>query len=543
MATDTLLEAKVNEYERMKGDRQVYTSHWQDVSLYTLPTRDFYESKMPGQKRNARIFDTTAMIANEQLANTLHSRLTTPNSPWFQLVVAQTKFAADRAALMWLEESNRRMAMIFNSTAGQFNTQAHEMYLELCAFGNGIMYVDYRNGYIRFRARPLSDCFIRQNDYGTVDTLYRCTKTPVHAALKFFGSYATKRMHELYEKNPMEKIDILHCVEPRLDIQTAYTPHKSKKPWESTFIDLAGKEQIAQGGYDSFPYITPRFGMRSGEEYGYGPGVTAFPDSRMCNRIGELIIRSSEKLVDPPLMVPDDGVIGALSLNAAARITIRDGKEIKPLVTGAQPQLAQAVLANVQSRIMKMFYVDWLNSDPTDGKQPLTATEVMDNRDKNFQMLSPMLSRIETEGCGPLIDRVFNLAFVNGMLPPLPGSLEGINLKIEYLSPIARAQRANTMESINKVFGFVAQQMQLGDPGAAYNIKRDETIQYVAREINNIPEHLITPLDEVKKMRADDAKAQQNQQQTENASNAANIVHQTSGATLNLKQAQVAGNA
>ena len=73
---------------------------------------------------------------------------------------------------------------VFNLPISNFNSQAHELYLDLGSFGTGVMMVqDLPGQAITFRTFHLADCYIQENDKGFVDTLYRKYKTFQNPAL------------------------------------------------------------------------------------------------------------------------------------------------------------------------------------------------------------------------------------------------------------------------------------------------------------------------------------------------------------------------
>ena len=75
---------------------------------------------------------------------------------------------------------------------------------------------------------------------------------------------------------------------------------------------------------------------------------------------------------------------------------------IKPLLTGGQPGLGLDLIQSVQQAIVRGFHVDWLTL--RDGAQ-MTATEVLQRRDERLRLLGPVVSRMQAEFQGPLIER------------------------------------------------------------------------------------------------------------------------------------------
>lgn len=534
------VETYVKKFNKMQSDRGTSDSHWQDISIFTLPSRDFYNSYTPGTKRNTKIYDITAMYANEQLAGGLHGLLTSQSTKWFNLGLEDVNAKLTHNIKMWLNDTEEKMYAVFNKAEGSFHTQCHEMYLEISAFGTGVFYEEISEGIIRFRSYQLADCYMEQNAYGIIDTMYRRTRMTAKQAMAYFGDKASKNIQDKFDSDPLAEIEILHVVEPRIG-NTTVGGYKMVKPWKSCYIDLKDKALLDEGGFDMFPYQCPRFSKRSGETYGFGPGGAALPATKMVNRMAEVNIRGVEKLVDPPLLVPDDGVIQNITLQPGGINVYRAGSDrIEPLVTNTKPEVAFQAIEKVQADIMRQFYVDWLTL-PANGPQ-MTATEVLDRRDKSLRLLSPMLSRMQGEFLGGLIKRVFYLMGVNNMLAPMPPEMQNQKIKINYISTIAQAQKLTELDGINRGFQVAAGLAEF-DPGVMLNVDSDATLQYTFRKILNVPEIMLRDPEVVAQMRAKQAADSAAAQKTQNAVNATKAIQQGAGAVQSLATAQAAGSA
>ena len=77
----------ISKQESLKSFRTPWENLWQDCAEYVNPNRgDFSTLRYRGDtNRYEKIFDTTAPLANENLASGLHSFLTSPSQRWFVL--------------------------------------------------------------------------------------------------------------------------------------------------------------------------------------------------------------------------------------------------------------------------------------------------------------------------------------------------------------------------------------------------------------------------------------------------------------------------
>lgn len=527
----------IKEYDQLKSENSNYRSYWQEVARYTLPSRDFYNQWYPGSRRNTRIYDTTAMYACEQLAGTLHSLLTSPSQKWFKLKISDPDHITTLEEDQWLDSASNVLYNVFNSQESRFNSEAHEYYSELSAFGNGIMFSEFRNGKIRFKSYPLSSCVGAEGPDGMIDTIYRECESSAISARMFFKENASKNIKEKADKDPYCKVKFLHVVKPR----NKYTKGgiATQKPFSSCYLDVESKQIMAEGGYDTFPYQWARFSKRSGEVYGFGPGMASFPDTRMINRIKEVSIRGLEKIVDPPLLVPSDSVIGPLIINSGGIINYDSTQDpISPLNLNGRPDFAEGIMQRYEKRIMQHFYVDWLGSDTDQKTEYMKATVSNNLQQKNLQQLGPLLSRLNMEFTGPLISRVFDLAVTNGLIPPPPETLAGMDYKVEYVSPIAQAQKSADLDSIIRSVN-VGVQLAGVAPSVMDNFDLDAIIRYASLDVNYIPPKLMRTLDEVGQMRQAQAQAQAEAQQVALEEQASGTLKNSAAAAKSMMEASV----
>lgn len=525
----------LNRYERKKSDRVTTDSLWQDVANYVMPKRDFLVTRSPGQRRTDRIFDITAIEDNKKLASTLHSLMTSNTVRWFNLYLQDGNYRYGRDAQVWLTEATRRMYDVFSAQDSMFASQAHEMYLDCCAFGMGVMYVDRdAKGKFRFIYRKLRDCFVSENDYGIIDSLYRCADMRASDAIEMWGDKVGEYIKKMHKQNPDAMIKILHCVEPRTIAN--YGKKKNRKKYASYYVCVDGRHLIDEGGYDDFPYVTPRFSKRDGEVYGWGPGCDSLPVARMLNTMFEVMLRSAQKLADPPVMVDDDALIKPLKLDPASIIVTRSGSRLpSPLVTNTAPNIAVQHIELVRQQIHQIFYVDQMALPVNDR---MTQLEVNSRQQTQFRQLGPMLSRMQSEFLGPLIDRVFNIMLASGMFPPLPDELVGQQISVEYISPIAMAQKSIEADGILQTLGVIGQIAQF-DPSVIQNVDTDSLTRIIA-DIYNYPAAALRTREEVQEERQRVAAAQQQQQQAEMAAEYGKAL---SGAGSGINQLTQAGNA
>ena len=506
----------VKRKNKLKAQRGTWESHWQDLTNFVLPNEsDFNLKRSKGDKRTTLVYDSTGIHANEMLAAGLHGMLTNPASNWFSLRVKNSmdSFADNAEAKQWLEETTNVILAELSAPDVAFPSHIHEYYLSLCSVGTACMFVGEpttREG-ISFRSIHIDEIFIAENADGIVDTVFRIFKMTVRQIVQKWGEKSlSPRIQRMYEKKEFDKeVELFHCVYPRDDVD------KGKKaatmlPVASVYIDEKEKHVLAEGGFDEMPYMVGRWSKTVGEVFGRSPAMTALPDIKMLQEIMKTTIKAAQKVVDPPLLVPDDGVLGPVrtipgGLNYYRAST---GARIEPLQTGGNIGLSYEMMNDLRERIRTTFFLDQLQFQ---GTPRMTATEVVERTERTLRLLGPTLGRLQSEFLGPMIERIYGVLVRAGRLPEPPESISELELKIEYVSPLARAQRQTETQGIMRTLEFVGPIAGM-DPQAAQIIKGADTVRHIA-ELNGVPPMLLKSDDDLMAEMQAQQQAQAAQQQ------------------------------
>ena len=126
---------------RIEGDRGTWEDHWQQILDYVMPRKaDSYIYTYTGEKRTEVLFDSTAITANNLLAASLQGTLNITIITLVSIKLRDDDLNEDREVQLWLEDTARRMYDMFNEN--NFNTEVHEMYLDLCSIGTAALFVE-----------------------------------------------------------------------------------------------------------------------------------------------------------------------------------------------------------------------------------------------------------------------------------------------------------------------------------------------------------------------------------------------------------------
>ena len=310
----------------------------------------------------------------------------------------------------------------------------------------------------------------------------------------------------MFKNKPDEEVDILHAVVPRINRDPSKQDNKNM-PYASFYIDMQTSKLLSESGFQEFPYIVPRFLKATGETMGRAPAMVALPDVKMLNLMSKTIIQAAQKQIDPPLLVPDDGFLLPIRTQPGGLNFFRSGTRdtITPLNTGANIPIGLNMEEQRRAAIRSAFFVDQLLSAQTPN---MTATEVVQREQERMRVIGPVLGRLMNEMLRPLIDRVFALMLRADMLAPPPEILAGRDVDIEYVSPLARAQKSNSLNSTMKALEILmplAQSLPVGD-----HIDADGLVKHVTDALG-VPKTALKSDREVQQIREERAAQQQAQ--------------------------------
>jgi hypothetical protein len=508
---DPRASALMKRYQTLQTNRSHWESHWQELGDYVCPRKaDITKKRTGGDKRTELIFDGTAIHAAELMSASLHGMLTNAATPWFDLRYENDELNGDDEAKEWLEGATD--VMYQHLARSNFQEQIHELYSDLVTFGTGVIFIenDDDDGF-RFSTRHIAEVYVSEDEQGRVDTVFRKYKTTARAAVRQFGdAKVTQRVAKLNTDDPYAEIELLHIVMPRED-RDRRKRNAVNKPFASIYLDPGEKMIIGESGFDEFPYCVPRF-LKASFEIGYGrsPAMTALPDTKMVNKMSEIVIRASQLQIHPPLMVPDDGFMLPVRTTPGGLNFYRSGTRdrIEPLNIGANNPLGEMQLEQRRQAIRAAFYVDQLILGT--GPQ-MTATEVVQRTEEKMRLLGPVLGRLQAELLQPLIGRCFAILSRQKAFAAAPPVLLDGKINIEYVSPLAKAQRTGDVQGILQMIEFLMPLMQL-DQGVADYLDMDGLAKHIIK-VTGTPATVVRGEGEVSGIRENRAAAMQQEQE------------------------------
>lgn len=487
--------------------------------------RSFDGASSYGSLDRDQILDNTPETASEMLAAAIHGHLTNPGTQIFDLRVSGQDIADDVDVTGWLEDTTRRAHTVLSAPITGFTTAAPEIYAVLSDFGQSSLFVDLdpKLGAVRIRHRPIDEAYLDIDHDGKVDTRIYIWELTARQAVQRWGNDAGDKCAKDAAAVASEgkTYRFAQMVAPRAERAFGRMGPKNK-PVASVVVSMTEKHLVRVSGFDEMPAIDPRWRARAGEAYGRGPGHKALPDSVMLQEMMRATMRSAQNAVRPPLIKVSDGVLTPVRLGpggiTTARRDVMSGnmRPVVPLLDGGRPDIGEEMMRGVRERITRAYFNHLLvmERDPR-----MTATQVLKIDEEQIRVLGPFLGRLQVEYLAPMVERVVGLLLRAGALRPVPTILAGRQVRVEFVSPIVRAQRLAEVNALTSAYE-ATRQIAAIEPGVDDNVDHDRAYRLVYERLG-VPADVMRAPRRVSEMRTARVQEQQGQAAVETFSKVA----------------------
>lgn len=470
------------------NERASFDAHWRDLGDYFFPrrTRFFVTDRNRGDRRSQHIINSTPRYAARTLQSGLHAGLTSPARPWFTLASPDPELNEFEPVKRWLHDVARRLRDTF--IVSNLYNALPTLYGDLGVFATGAMGVlEDDEDLLRTYSYPIGSFAVGLDDRGVATTFTREYVLTVRQLLDTFGRVApgsrdidwsrfSLHVKNLWDRgNPETTVEVCWIVTPN-DEYDRENPFPRAMRWRSCWFEKGRQNDgqfLRESGFRQFPVVVPRWDVTGEDTYGTDcPGMTALGDTKGLQLLERRKAQAIDKALNPPLVGPSTLRTQKVSL-LPSDITYDDagargsGLGLRPIhevrLEGVQAVVNE--IAQHEYRVNRAFFVDLFlmlaQPDPNRGTQPITAEEVRERHEEKLLALGPVLERLNDELLDPLIDRSFALLASKGVLPAPPDELLQMELKVEYTSILAQAQ---------KLLGVVGQDRFLQSVGSLAQI-------------------------------------------------------------------------
>lgn len=471
---ETLLQRQKRRLSALKTERASFEPHWRELADNFKPRIGRFNigEERKGNKKHQFIVNNTTTRAVNTLSSGLMAGLTSPARPWFRLTTPDPGMAETGAVKQWLHVVELKMRDLFLKS-NLYNVLP-SVYSELGLFGTALALVIEDDEEV-FRLMPITigRYWLATNYKSKVDTAYREMSMTVRQLVQQFGIESVSlRVQNMYKTGNLEAaITVIHCIEPNAEYQGKIGEHR----FRSYYYEHGGDKDkyLRMSGFRESPILAPRWDVLAEDVYGSSPGMDSLGDAKQLQLQEKRKAQAIDKHVDPPMSAPTSLRNSRVSLlpGDVTYVDVGQGQQGYVPVYQIKPDI-QGLLLDIDActeRINAAFYVDLFLMLAMSDRRQITAREIEERHEEKLLMLGPVLERLNDELLDPLIDRVFSImversrpyweGIIDGepIIPPPPEEMQGQELKIEYISILAQAQKLVGISSVDRLVGFVGQ--------------------------------------------------------------------------------------
>ncbi|MCH7392430.1 portal protein [Acinetobacter dispersus] len=492
-----------------------------EIALHVLPVAI---KTIKNQEKHERatwrkIVDNTGKDALKVLAAGMLSGTCSPSRPWFVIEASDPELKKDLTVKQWLKE----LQDICYSTFAKSNVYRtiHNCYLQEGAFGTCAALAPRSKDAQIMDLIPMSfgEYAITVDAFNKPNGVYRKFKLTVENLVAEFGiDVVSDQVKTAFENDNIEQEFVIHhAVYQRVGAKGFGA--KNMK-YASVYYEANTQDKLLrESGLESFEVICGRWTVSSSDVYGESPATDCFGDMRALQKAHLQFAKGIDYQVSPPLLLPSH-------LKGQEKETLPNGIAFyNPSPTGnvaqVQPMMnvqfafdgVFTAIAQCQDRINRAFFKDlFLMLDQYDqGK--MTATEVYERKSEKMLMLGPVVERQIDELLRPLVEICVQrvLETVPYLMETAPQAIQGADIKIEFVSILALAQRATGASNLQQMLAMIGQMAQF-NPEALDKFDTDNFIDEFAEVIGATP-RIFRDKRVVDQIRNDRAKQQQAQAQ------------------------------
>ncbi len=398
-------------YRRALDARSPWLARWDSAKKYTMPTAD---------DDLAVLFDATAADAVDNLAASMYSLLTPPESLWLNLV-PESDASPDAATATG--------ALRANINDSNFYTTIHQCYLDLVVLGTACLFMSENPiggaSAFSFTAIPMTDIAILPG------AVFHTTSMPARDVMEKYPTWTPPAdLRDKIKKDPDTPLRLVQSL-----VNTEFT----------AWLDVGGNIQnniVSRGTFETNPYLIFRWSLASGEIYGRSPVMRALPDIKTANKVVELVLKNATIAVSGIWQADDDGVINLANINLTPGAIIPKAvgsSGLTPLSAGADFDVSQIILTDLRDRIRHALLADRLGLL---SEKEMTATEIMARNADMMRILGATYGRLLHEFIRPLCERGLQILSRRGVIPKI--SLHG-DAELKYIAPIAQMAAAENV--------------------------------------------------------------------------------------------------
>ena len=514
---------------QLKTERSSFEAHWQDCSDYVSPKRYklHVQDDNRGEADRDLIIDSTATSSLRVLSSGLMAGITSPARPWFRLSLKDEKAARSASVKRWLSEVEKKMQYQF-IVSNLYNVLPN-VYTDLGLFSTGAMLMqrDDEIG-VRFQSLPIGSFwigndhkmrprkFVREFRFTVSQVVEKFAKKDASGKVIDWSNISTS-VKSQYETDSKESwVTITHVILPNPDHRPD-SPLSIHKKFLDVYYENAreeGKQPLQKSGTSFFKVLCPRWGVTGSDVYGVdGPTMVALGDIKQLQHGEKKTAHALDKMVDPPMVGPPELRQSGSSI-MAGEITylsdptgkaFRESHQVRYDITSMENKQAQ-----VRQRIRSAYFHDLFLMISSSDRRNITATEIDARQEEKLLALGPVLEQLNQDMLDPLIENTFTIMFEDGAFPEPPEEIQGLDMRVEYISIMAQAQKLTGIAANDRLLDSLGRIANL-DPAVLKKLRANNLADSYADLLGSDP-NLLNSNEEVQEMEEMEAELAAQQQ-------------------------------
>jgi Bacteriophage head to tail connecting protein len=559
----------VARFHELEGEKFPWLLHYQVLAeIFLTRKMDFTRIIIPGQFLQQDVFDNTGQFSAYLFASVFLSMMWPDASRTFE-ICPDHRLKHLPGVEDYFRFCTRVMHHAMEKPKAGLSMALMEHFLDSGIFGTSGIFTD--EGLddepeipLRYDAWGVKNMCIAETAQGYVNEVHFVRPLSVRQIMEEYS-----RPGDTLPSSIQEKIRAGgQALEEKLDVLTAIMPKNPEAgkhgiagmPVRSVHIIVDNRAKLRESGFDEMPVAVGRMFKQLNESLGRSCGMLALPDAQSLNILTEGVLIATEKSLDPPLGVLDDGRLGGGVIDTSARaINVfntagRGGndKPIFPLTTMdlAGFQFTQKLQEFLASKIAQAFFLDRLLD--LNNQTQMTAYETSVRDKIRGEALGGVFARQEKEVLTPMVERSFNILFRKGYLGIVkdgPGARlrkrwdaivgaekviipdavlkahrAGLSVfEVKYISPAKRFQQAEKLKGLMQANDIVMNMAQLpAFASMADSVDIDENVHKIY-ELSGAPIEVLRTLQQLKDFRAANKKQRDAQTNLDQGEQKANI--------------------
>lgn len=472
-------------YSALDALQTNYRPLYQELAVLCDPKNAYFQvKKAPGDVSHlVAKTDDTAQTYLPIHAAVMNSLLTPAAYIWHSM-----RFLSTETQDKYGQQLDLQNKFIYNkrySSASNFICAINTLYLNNAVFGWYVLEMtkDIVHKQVCYRALPITEFVIDQNERGFVDTFYRKVEMTYRRLRQMFPNYIPKCAKDAPSDNPWQWLNknmvLMHVVEPSLT--------ESGK-FDSVYIDLNDNTIIEKTLEKHSKYIAGRAATFSNtnDPYGFSQMMSVMPSVKNLNAISFDLVKaahhasrfdlvSGDDIVNPRNYPDVTSIIqGGFDSEGHMQVGVlsqRDMPTLDYMVNGWRQRIKDALFVEMFSILQET--------------QSRSATDAMLKANERANIIAPMGDRFARELLLPMIELELQYYAEMHELPPFPEEAKGETFDIVLDNPMMRGQRLDSANAVANMAASLAQVQQLE---TEFNM--DETKDYLAQAYN-IPQRLL----------------------------------------------------